>query len=327
MSRADAESAEDLYENAPCGYLTTDPAGRILRVNQTFVRWTALDRRDFADGATRLQDLLTAGGRFFYETQCAPMLRLQGMVREIALDLVCADGHRLPVLMNAALHASADGAGGLVRMTLFDATERRSYERELVAARDAEREARARSEELQLRLRAMNDELERLAHIDHLTGVANRRALHSQLHSLVARSRRHGTALGVALLDIDHFKRTNDTYGHEAGDAVLGNVAARLRDCVRLEDTVGRWGGEEFLIIAPDTTENGLAALCERARRVVCATPVRYASQSIRVTASLGWSVWPDESVEALIRRADDALYDAKSRGRDRVVAAQPAAA
>jgi diguanylate cyclase (GGDEF)-like protein/PAS domain S-box-containing protein len=316
------ESAEELYEDAPCGYLLTDPAGRILRVNRTFLRWTALERDHLTAGATRVQDLLTAGSRVFYEMQCAPLLRLQGMLREIAVDVVCADGHPIPVLMNATLHMDARGEPAVVRMTLFDATERRSYELALAAARDAEGEARQRAEELSERLGAANAELERLARVDALTEVANRRALQEQLRACVARARRHGTDFGVALLDVDHFKRINDTYGHEAGDQVLCTIAARMRDCVRQEDTVGRWGGEEFLVIAADTSDDGLAVLCERTRRAINGTPIRVGNDTISVTASLGCATWPDESADALIRRADEALYRAKDEGRDRFVLA-----
>ena len=143
-----AESAEDLYENAPCGYISTAPDGTIARVNGTFLRWTG-HRREELVGRRRFQELLTAGGRIYHETHYSPLLRMQGTVREIALDVVAADGRRLPVLVNSVLQRDADGAPQLIRTTVFDATERRSYERELVAARDRERVARERIERLQ----------------------------------------------------------------------------------------------------------------------------------------------------------------------------------
>lgn len=151
LTGADAileESAEDLYENAPCGYLSTRPDGVIVRLNATFLRWTGY-RRDELVGVKRFQDLLTAGGRIYHETHFAPLLRMQGMVREIALDIVRADGGRLPVLVNSVLKTDADGAPWLVRTTVFDATERKLYERELLAARNRERIARERIERLQ----------------------------------------------------------------------------------------------------------------------------------------------------------------------------------
>lgn len=141
-------SALDLYEHAPCGYLSTDPDGTIVRVNQTFLDWTG-HRRDELVGVRRFQDLLTGGGRIYHETHYAPLLRMQGSVREIALDVVRADGTRLPTLVNSVVRHGPDGEPLLVRTTVFDATDRRRYERELVAARDRERAARERTERLQ----------------------------------------------------------------------------------------------------------------------------------------------------------------------------------
>jgi PAS domain S-box-containing protein len=143
-----AESAEDLYENAPCGYLSAAPDGTLVRVNGTFLRWTGY-RADELVGVKRFQDLLTVGGRIYHETHYAPLLRMQGTVREIAVEIVCADGRRLPVLVNSVLLYDADGAPQVVRTTVFDSTERKLYERELLAARDRERVARERVERLQ----------------------------------------------------------------------------------------------------------------------------------------------------------------------------------
>ena len=142
------ESAEDLYENAPCGYLSAAPDGTIVRVNDTFLRWTGFAREELVE-ARRFQDLLTAGGRIYHETHFAPLLRMQGAVREIALEIARPDGSRLPVLVNSELKRDADGAPLLVRTTIFQATDRKRYEQELLAARDRERAARERVERLQ----------------------------------------------------------------------------------------------------------------------------------------------------------------------------------
>jgi serine/threonine-protein kinase RsbW len=142
------ENAEELYEHAPCGYLSTLPDGTICRVNRTFLAWTGHTREELV-GARRFQDLLTAGGRIYHETHYAPLLRMQGTVREIALDVVRADGRRLPVLVNSVLTTDDDGAPRLVRTTVFNATDRRRYERELLRAREDERAARERIERLQ----------------------------------------------------------------------------------------------------------------------------------------------------------------------------------
>ncbi|HEX2104627.1 MAG TPA: SpoIIE family protein phosphatase [Solirubrobacteraceae bacterium] len=142
------ESAEDLYDNAPCGYLSTLPDGLIVKVNQTFLTWTCYAREDLV-GRRRFQELLTPGGRIYHETHFAPLLHMQGAVGEIAVEVVRADGGRLPMLVNSVLRRDEAGAPLLVRTTAFDATDRKRYERELLAARDRERAARERNEQLQ----------------------------------------------------------------------------------------------------------------------------------------------------------------------------------
>jgi phosphoserine phosphatase RsbU/P len=146
------DDAEELYDRAPCGYLTTAPDGTILKVNQTFLAWTGF-RREELSNKRRLSDLLTAGGRIYHETHYAPMLQMQGTVREIALDIVTAGGERLPVLLNSVLERNSSGTPVVIRTAVFDATERREYERELLRAKeraeDSERRARLLVQTLQ----------------------------------------------------------------------------------------------------------------------------------------------------------------------------------
>ena len=139
------ESAEDLYEHAPCGYLSLLPDGIVGKVNATFLEWTGYSSADLV-GKARFLDLLTVGGRIYYETHFQPLLRMQRQVREVAFDLMRRSGERLPVLVNAT-HREYPNAGSITRITVFDATDRRHYERELLAARKAaEDAAQAKSE-------------------------------------------------------------------------------------------------------------------------------------------------------------------------------------
>lgn len=147
------ETDEELYEHAPCGYLSTLPDGTIVRVNETLLAWTGY-RRDELLGGRRFVDLLTAGGRIYHETHYAPLLSMQERVREIALDVVCADGSRLPVLVNAVLVRDPDGEPRVVRVTVFDARQRRAYERELLEARERARESESRARVLAETLQA-----------------------------------------------------------------------------------------------------------------------------------------------------------------------------
>jgi diguanylate cyclase (GGDEF)-like protein len=155
-----------------------------------------------------------------------------------------------------------------------------------------------------------------LANTDVLTGLPNRRHLHHILEGYVA-DLAAVHPLAVALLDVDHFKRVNDEHGHDAGDAALRGVAAVLQASVREGDVVGRWGGEEFLVLAPHTTPDAARALAERCRGRIAAAHLPHVGT---LTSSLGVAVArPGDSAWDVLRRADDALYVAKRTGRDRV--------
>ncbi len=144
------ESAEELYEHAPCGYISTLPNGTIVKVNQTFLTWMGYQREELLAGK-RLQDLLPIGGKIFYETHYAPLLRMQGTVSEINLDLVHKDGHPLPVLVNTVQKRDANGKPLLNRTTLFNISDRKRYEQELVLARKkAEQAAKAKADFLSM---------------------------------------------------------------------------------------------------------------------------------------------------------------------------------
>jgi phosphoserine phosphatase RsbU/P len=145
------EDPETIYQRAPCGYLSTTPDGTLVRVNDTFLRWTGLSREELV-GQRTFVSLLTAGGRIYHDTHYAPMLQLQGSVREIALEVVRADGERLSVLANAAVERDDAGDPVVVRIVLFDATERREYERELVRAKELAEASESRAHALAMTL-------------------------------------------------------------------------------------------------------------------------------------------------------------------------------
>jgi serine/threonine-protein kinase RsbW len=130
------EDPVDLYDHAPCGYLTTLPDGTIVRVNETFLSWTGYDRADLV-GRRRFRDLLSPGDKIYHETHYAPLLSMQDDVHEIAFDVLCVDGRRLPTLVNSILGRDPKGLPRVIRTTVFNATERREYEKELLAARRA----------------------------------------------------------------------------------------------------------------------------------------------------------------------------------------------
>lgn len=178
---------------------------------------------------------------------------------------------------------------------------------------------------LRRELRRRTEELDRQTRTDHLTGLHNRRHLEEHLHGLLSSSRRHSYPVTVLLVDIDHFKRVNDTAGHEVGDQVLREVAQRMTAVVRTEDVLGRWGGEEFLLLCPWTDLTGAQVLAERLRTAVCAEPVPGGhGADLAVTVSIGGAVVAGpgdvERRELVLRTADERLYAAKAAGRDRAV-------
>lgn len=158
---------------------------------------------------------------------------------------------------------------------------------------------------------------QRLAHHDSLTGLPNRRQIEQVLGTTIAQSNRNDVPCATLMIDIDHFKRLNDTFGHPVGDEVLRQVATRLRNQLRAGNTLGRWGGEEFVVVAPHSEVHEAQRLGERLRHAIRSEPV---ADEHMLTISIGVAVYrPGDTPETLIDRADRALYQAKQGGRDRL--------
>ena len=175
--------------------------------------------------------------------------------------------------------------------------------------------------DLQSQLIEARDALHRQATQDGLTGLLNRTAIIDALQEEQARASRRQSGLGVLVADLDHFKRINDTWGHLAGDAVLRESARRMADVLRPYDRIGRYGGEEFLIVLPDCTRQVTLDVGERIRTALSSEPLLADGSAVSVTVSIGAS-WADAKPfgDELVRSADDALYVAKRSGRNRVV-------
>ncbi|MET0987029.1 MAG: GGDEF domain-containing protein [Steroidobacteraceae bacterium] len=160
----------------------------------------------------------------------------------------------------------------------------------------------------------------RMAVTDGLTNLSNRKQLDTYLAEEITRAERHGRKLSLLLADIDHFKRINDTYGHVIGDAVLRSFAAVLQKRVRPTDRLGRYGGEEFCAILPDTSATDAARIAEQLRRTVAERTLTADGNEVKVTVSIGAASWqPEWSRDDLYRAADAKLYQAKEQGRNQV--------
>ncbi|AOU97312.1 hypothetical protein BI364_04270 [Acidihalobacter yilgarnensis] len=185
------------------------------------------------------------------------------------------------------------------------------------------------AQELLGRLRSLEAERDQLsrslaqthreARIDMLTALPNRRALDERLEEEEARAGRQGEVFSVALVDIDHFKQINDRFGHTSGDRALQIIAKLLRTKLRRADVLGRWGGEEFLILFPATVLESAREIAERVRLGLSNAPTHFKGEQVRLTASFGLAAWDGQSdtIPALVERADKSLYEAKQAGRD----------
>lgn len=257
----------------------------------------------------------------------------------VAVTAKSFDGFRIIARMR-----SGEPTRHLPILAVVDADDRKRAARALeLGAHDIinrpvdEEEIAARARTLMRRkrymdaLRARLDQSLELAVTDQLTGLYNRRFLFSQLNPLVQRAQCGGDPVSVMVVDIDHFKQINDAYGHDIGDAVLREFSARLASNVRPSDFPCRFGGEEFIVIMPHTSGDVGCLAAERLRRHICAAPfsLREISTHLPVTASIGVASAEatDESAETLIKRADEALYDAKRAGRNRVMGRASSAA
>jgi diguanylate cyclase (GGDEF)-like protein len=163
-----------------------------------------------------------------------------------------------------------------------------------------------------------------ISEIDHLTFLPNRRILVRELQDEALRAEKYHTQFSISIADVDHFKIVNDTYGHLAGDEVLRQIALTIREHIRHPDLAGRYGGEEFLILLPNSDASAAAEQAARLCRQIRETPLRIHEQEVRLTISIGIAQYENgvDTWESLLSRADTALYEAKNSGRDRWVVA-----
>ena len=175
---------------------------------------------------------------------------------------------------------------------------------------------------IQLKIKLLQDRLKDLANTDPLTRLSNRRHLFDVLNNEFERSQRSGKPCSLAMVDVDHFKSVNDTYGHHLGDEVLVGVAEKLQDCMRIYDLAARFGGEEFVLLMPETDREQAVSIAERIRQAVEEMVFNGELKPLQLTITAGVADFPSrevKSVDDLIRIADHALYRGKEAGRNRV--------
>ncbi|MDD2320929.1 MAG: diguanylate cyclase [Geobacteraceae bacterium] len=177
------------------------------------------------------------------------------------------------------------------------------------------------SDSYQFQLQDLKTKFEHASHVDYLTALPNRLDMIARLEAEQARSLRHGRSFALIMADIDHFKGVNDRFGHDVGDQLLVTVARTLSGYLRKEDSCARWGGEEFLILLPETDEDEAQEVAERLRILTGNLALETGTSTIRTSISLGLTLYANgETIDSCIKRADDALYQAKNSGRNRSV-------
>ncbi|HZI09935.1 MAG TPA: diguanylate cyclase [Myxococcus sp.] len=285
------------------------------------------------DSKWALQPLARALGPEDFALRVAPLgPEVPKLAREAALVVLCPGPEPAPTLALLRQLVTEPDEPGTPVVVLAPAVDRATRLEALGLGievisdpwDDAELRARVlkslREHARRVALASRLGELQRLSVTDGLTGVHNHRHFQHRLREEFRRAQRYDDALSLILLDLDHFKRVNDTHGHTVGDAVLREVAAALTRSIRETDLVARYGGEEFALLLPRTHLTGALTVAERVQRELRA--LRPAEEALRVTASLGVSSLPHRSVlspEQLLLTADQALLRAKEEGRDRI--------
>lgn len=292
--------------------LVVDDSRTIRRILRRDLEAAGYAVREAPDGEVALVECRSATPDLVLLDVDMPVLDGMATLAQMQAD---PELRHLPVLFLTARTGGEDVARGL-DLGAYDYLKKPCDQAELLARVSAVLRQRAREQ----RLASETLELAQLSTTDPLTAVPNRRGLEQVLAGLAGERR-----IGVLLIDLDHFKRVNDTEGHLVGDAVLAVVAARLRSTCGSSSTVARWGGEEFVVIAPDSGPDEVAALGERLRYGIGSAPLQVGSpEPLAVTASIGTAVGAASAFTELLQAADTALYEAKATGRDRVVASSP---
>jgi len=297
---------------APCGIITMTPKGVIHYANQTFADLLKVPAEELL--GQHIEMFMNVSNRLMFHTYFYPYLTMYGTVEELLLTLRAKDGSPVPLSISGKKHLI--GHAEIIDCVCISMKKRFNYEQELRDIRSKLEQVLEEKNKAYEELHILSEEIHRLARTDELTGLANRRYANQWMDQKLAEMS-VGTVFNVIIADIDHFKNINDSYGHAIGDVVLQKVAQILEETVPGGGMVGRYGGEEFIIILPAMTAQQTREIGEEARRAIQAMTV----VPKKVTVSLGSAEFMStDSRESLLSRADRALYFAKMTGRDKFI-------
>lgn len=311
---------------APCGYFSISDSGIIQAVNQTLLTMLGYERSELM--GRHVESTMSVTNKLFFHTYFYPYIQLYGRVDEMYFTFRTSDQQDVPVLLNG-IRQSRDGES-VVDCVVVVMRKRIEHEKDILntktklqelyqATHEANKELERLHEEYEVKQQALikvNDQLETMASTDLLTGLKNRRFFQLKMLESLESFRTTRREFSLLVVDIDHFKSINDTYGHPVGDLVLGNLAGLLQSVSRSSDVVARYGGEEFVIILADCDAEQSLITAERYRSQVASADWGV----YNITVSIGAATVAEEDTDqSLFQKADLALYASKTGGRNRV--------
>lgn len=311
---------------APCGYISITQKGMITEVNQTFLNMMGYTQEDLVQ--QHFESMMSTANKLIFHSYFYPFINLDGHVDELFLSLKDSQGQSIPFILNGR-RLEVDGVE-MIDCILVQMGKRIDYEMELRSAKKQIESAYWEKDQALAKLKQIHMEIEQkqselmeynailmeLSVTDKLTGLKNRRYFQEKLDEHILRFAQTGQPCSIFIIDIDHFKKVNDAWGHQAGDDVLKELADILNLHTHTEGIVARLGGEEFVLILPDTDVTESKVKAEELRLAVS----RFAWKTVRITVSIGIAtISSTDSDSTLLKKADQALYASKENGRNRV--------
>ncbi|MER1956371.1 MAG: sensor domain-containing diguanylate cyclase [Solibacillus sp.] len=316
---------EHRLANIPCGYIALNDQFRIVEVNETFLQWTSYAKQVLMN--QHIEKLFTSSNKLIFHSYFYPNMLLYKHVDELFIHVRGEDGKTIPCLVNA-IEQEIEGET-YIDMVLMPMKKRIDYEKEVRKTKQLLEQAYSQKtvayehlqyiyEKIELKqaqLVEINKQLVEISNTDNLTGIANRRYFQEQLTQLVSNFHEQGQAFSLLVIDIDYFKQVNDTHGHPVGDLVLAQLGLILKMTAREQDTVARFGGEEFVLLLGETAEVDALEIAQQLNKVVEETIWPTIG---RLTVSIGCTTYKAEDTEgSVFEHADEALYASKRNGRN----------
>ncbi|MFJ7729696.1 sensor domain-containing diguanylate cyclase [Neobacillus sp. NPDC097160] len=317
---------DERLREAPCGFISIDRNGYMMEINKTFLEWMGCKQEDLV--GKHFESLLTTGNKLIFHSYFYPNINLHGYVEELFINLRNQNGESVPYLMNA--RRLEQGSIEMIDCILVQMKKRIDYELELRTTKKQMEEAYIKKdlafakleqiyleiEKKQIELMEINSGLVEISNTDKLTGIPNRRFFQEKLEEQIEWYRKEQKTFSLLIIDIDHFKKVNDTYGHQIGDIVLVKLAIILKNQARPEDIPARFGGEEFTIILPNTDVEEAIAIAQNLNQKV---EIAEWKETGSLTISIGAATFTKKDTEeSIMKNADQALYASKEMGRNR---------